>query len=212
MAVWAVLIVAIFVSRDRITVDMIIHYTPSNLFLAAIVLLLLFALKSLSIVFFSGILYTVSGLLFSMPVAVLVNALGLCIMISEGYFMGRVFGSDLVGSIAEKYPKVQTILHIQEKRPFLFTLLLRMMKVVNFDVGSMYMGASHAGFLPYASASFLTVVPELILYAVLGSSISSLSPKAAIIAAIIYGCITVGSTLTIVWLVRHPEKWDTTEP
>lgn len=208
LAVWAILIVIILANRDRITVDAIIHYTPSNLVLAVILLLLLFALKTLSVFFFSGILYTVSGLIFNLPLAILVNALGLVVMISEGYFMGKTFGSDLIGSIAEKHPKIEGILHLEDRKPFLFTFLLRMMKIINFDVGSMYMGASGAKFLPYASASFLIVIPELVLYAVLGRGISSLSPSIAVGAAILYVCITIASILVVAYLVKHPEKYE----
>ncbi len=203
---WAALIIVIIVNRDKITVDAIISYTPSNLFLAALVLLLLFALKSLSVFFASIVLYTVAGLLFPLPAAILVNALGVIVMASEAYLMGRIFGSDLIGTIAEKYPKVQPILHLQDKKPFLFTFLLRMLKVSNVDISSMYLGASHTKFAPYLAASFLALIPELILYAVLGSSISDLNPTAAIITIIIFGCITVASLLIMAYLVRHPEK------
>ena len=206
LGVWILLAVVIFVNRSRITVDTIINYTPSNLFLAAVALLLLFALKSLSIVFFSGILYTASGLMFDLPVAMFVNALGLVVMLSEGYLLGKYFGSDLVGNVAEKYPKIEAILHLEDRRPFLFTLLLRMMKLLNFDLGSIYMGASNAKFAPYAAASFISAIPDLILYAVVGGGISSLSPSMIIIAAVVYGCITVGSILVIAYLVKHPEK------
>ena len=206
LAVWAALIIVIIVNRDKITVDTIISYTPSNLFLAALVLLLLFALKSLSVFFASIVLYTVAGLLFPLPAAILVNALGVIVMASEAYLMGRIFGSDLIGTIAEKYPKVQPILHLQDKKPFLFTFLLRMLKVSNVDISSMYLGASHTKFAPYLAASFLALIPELVLYAVLGSSISDLNPTAAIITIIIFGCITVASLLIMAYLVRHPEK------
>ena len=208
LAVWAILIVIILANRSKITVDTIIHFTPSNIVLAVVVMLLLFALKTLSVFFFSGILYTVSGLIFDLPLAILVNARGVLVMVSEGYFMGKTFGSDLLGSIAEKYPKIRPILHLEEKRPFLFTFLLRMMKLINFDMGSMYMGASDARFLPYASASFITVVPELVLYAVLGKGISSLSPSIAAGAAILYACITVASVLVVAYLAKHPEKYE----
>ena len=203
---WAALIIVIVVNKDKITVDAIISYTPSNLFLAALVLLLLLALKSLSVFFASIVLYTVAGLLFPLPAAILVNALGVIVMASEAYLMGRIFGSDLIGTIAEKYPKVQPILHLQDKKPFLFTFLLRMLKVSNVDISSMYLGASHTKFEPYLAASFLALIPELILYAVLGSSISDLNPTAAIITIIIFGCITAASLLIMAYLIRHPEK------
>lgn len=206
LAVWAVLIIAIIVNRDKITVDMIVHYTPSNLFLAALVLLLLFALKTMSVFFASPILYTASGLLFPLPLALLVNLLGIIIMASEGYLMGRYFGSDLVDTISEKHPKVLPILHLQDGRPFLFTFLLRMLKVSNVDISSMYLGASHTKFVPYAAASCIALIPELVLYAVLGSSISDLNPTAAVIAATAFGLITIASFLLLAYLVRHPEK------
>ena len=106
LAVWVALILLVFINRDSITVDAIINYAPSNYFLAALVLLLLFALKSLSVFFASIILFTVSGLIFPLPLAILVNSLGVIIMASEAYLMGRIYGSDLIGTIAEKYPKV----------------------------------------------------------------------------------------------------------
>ncbi len=208
LAIWAILILLVVVNRNKITADMIINYTPSNLFLAALVMLLLFALKTMSVFFYSGILYTVSGLIFPLPAAVLVNALGLIVMISEGYLNGRFLGSDLVGTVSEKYPKIVPILKLEDKRPFLFTLLLRMMKIINFDMGSMYMGATKAAFLPYAGASFLTVVPELILFAVVGKGISDLSAGNVFVAVIIYAAITIASMLLIAWLAKHPEKYE----
>ena len=208
LAIWAILIVIVVVNRDKITADLIINYTPSNLFLAALVMLLLFALKTMSVFFYSGILYTVSGLLFPLPGAVTVNALGLIVMISEGYLNGRFLGSDLVGTVSERYPKIVPILKLEDKRPFLFTLLLRMMKIINFDMGSMYMGATKAAFLPYAAASFLTVIPELVLFAVVGKGISELSAGNIIGAGVIYAAITIASMLLIAWLAKHPEKYE----
>ena len=208
LAVWAILIVIVVVNRNKITADLIVNYTPSNLFLAAVVMLLLFALKTMSVFFYSGILYAASGLIFPLPAAMLVNALGLVVMISEGYLNGRFLGSDLVGTVSEKYPKITPILKLEDKKPFLFTLLLRMMKIINFDMGSMYMGATRASFIPYAGASFLTVIPELILFAVVGKGISDLHAGNVIIAGIIYAAITIASMLLIGWLAKHPEKYE----
>ena len=42
LTVWAILIVLVVVNRNKITADLIVNYTPSNLFLAAVVMLLLF--------------------------------------------------------------------------------------------------------------------------------------------------------------------------
>jgi len=81
-----------------------------------------------------------------------------------------------------------------------------MLKVSNVDISSMYMGASHVKFAPYLVASYLALIPELVIYAVLGSSISDLSPSMAIGAGIAFFCITIASFLILAYLVRHPEK------
>ena len=208
IGVWVILIVVVLINKNKITADMILNYTPSNLMLALIVVLLLFALKTLSVVFFSGILYTASVLIFDLPLALFVNALGVVVMITEGYFMGKTFGSDLVGTVAEKYPKIKPILNLEDRKPFLFAFLLRMMKIINFDIGSMYMGASGARFLPYASASFLTVIPDLVLYAVLGKGINDLNAYFAVAAVILFVCVTIASLLVVAYLVKHPEKYE----
>ena len=70
VVVWVGLVVLCFINRDRITIDSIMSYTPSNLFVAAVILLLLYALKSVSIVIYSGILYAVSGRLFPLPLRI----------------------------------------------------------------------------------------------------------------------------------------------
>lgn len=78
--IWAGIILICLVYRNSVSVDGILNYTPENPFLAAVVLLLLFALKSVSIVIYAGILYVVSGLIFPLPVAILVNLCGSLIM------------------------------------------------------------------------------------------------------------------------------------
>ena len=83
-----------------------------------------------------------------------------------------------------------------------------MMKIINFDMGSMYMGATKAAFGPYAAASFLTVVPELILFAVVGKGISDLRAGNIIGAGVIYAAITIASMLLMAWLAKHPEKYE----
>lgn len=52
-------------SGQPLSVNTILRYTPENTILAAGILLLLFALKSLTVVFPLSILYLASGILFS---------------------------------------------------------------------------------------------------------------------------------------------------
>lgn len=51
--IWAAIIVALFCHKKDLTVDEILRFTPSNPVLAALTMLALFALKSISVVLYS---------------------------------------------------------------------------------------------------------------------------------------------------------------
>ena len=93
-AVWIAIVCVCFFNRDKFSVDEVLRFTPSEPWLAALIMLLLFALKSLSVVVYCGILYAADGILFSLPVAILMNILGTAVMVSVPYFIGRRRGAD----------------------------------------------------------------------------------------------------------------------
>ena len=117
LVAWAALIVAALLNRDKITIDSILSYTPSNLWLAALVMLGLFALKTLSVVFSSGLLFMVSGMLFDLPVAIVVNIAGALVMFLEGYAIGRAGGRDLVEDLTERYPRFAHFTGLKDDHP-----------------------------------------------------------------------------------------------
>lgn len=71
-----ILIVPFLASDTDITVQTILNYTPESPFAAAIVILLLYALKSVSLVFPVVVLQIAAGHLFQTPAALLINFLG----------------------------------------------------------------------------------------------------------------------------------------
>lgn len=105
-------------------------------------MLALFALKSLSIVIYSGVLYAANGILFPLPVAILLNLIGTVIMVTVPYQIGRRTGASAVDDIRAKYPKTEAIHSLRAKNDFLFSFLVRMVRLPS-DVASLYMGAVH---------------------------------------------------------------------
>lgn len=197
LVIWAALIVFAFINRDKITVESIASYEPANILLAILMMLGLFALKTLSVVFYSGLLFTVSGMLFDLPLALAVNVAGALVMLLEGYGIGRMGGRRLVDDLTKKYPKFGEFTGLKDSRPFLFALLIRTLKVVNYDLGSMYMGASGVKLLPYLGGSLTALLPELTLFALAGSGISNMNAMPAVYAAILYVIMTAGSILIL---------------
>ena len=120
-AVWIAIVCVCFFNRDRFSVDEVLRFTPSEPWLAAVIMLLLFALKSLSVVVYCGILYAADGILFPLPVAILMNILGTAVMVSVPYFIGRRRGGDIPARIVERFPKAALIKEFRDSNDFLFT-------------------------------------------------------------------------------------------
>ena len=83
----------------------IVEHTPRNSLLAAVVMLALFALKSISVVIYGSALYAASGLLFPLPAAVLVNLMGTVIMVSIPYSVGAANGGGDAGKSVPQAPQ-----------------------------------------------------------------------------------------------------------
>jgi uncharacterized membrane protein YdjX (TVP38/TMEM64 family) len=141
-------------------------------------------------------------MLFDLPLALAVNVAGALVMLLEGYGIGRMGGRRLVDDLTKKYPKFGEFTGLKDSRPFLFALLIRTLKVVNYDLGSMYMGASGVKLLPYLGGSLTALLPELTLFALAGSGISNMNAIPAVYAAILYVIMTAGSIL----ILRHMMK------
>ena len=169
--IWVSIMIAVFHYRENYSVDGILHFTPDNPFLAGLVLLGLFAVKGASVILYSGILYTASGVLLPIPAAILINILGTAIMVSIPYLTGKKMGSSAVDRIRDKYPKVERLHTMRSHGDFQFALIVRLIGIVPADVASMYMGAVRVDYTKYLIGSVLGFLPAVILYPVMGMGI-----------------------------------------
>ena len=162
-----ILTVVVKKSGQPLSVSMILKYTPQNLVLAALVLLLFFALKSLTFVLPISVLYLTSGVLFPSPLAVLVSTCGLAITITVPYWIGRYSGNEAVQEICRKYPKAGQVAKYQEKNIFFACFITRIVGFLPADVVSLYFGACGITYPLYLIAgvtgSFLSVVTTTLL-------------------------------------------------
>ena len=113
--VWAALVVFIFLNRDRITVEAVLGRVPENRWDAALLMLLFFTVKGMSMVLYAGILYTASGLLFPLPLAFLVNILGTVCMVTAPWLCGRLVGGDAAERFDAKYPAAARLASFRKK-------------------------------------------------------------------------------------------------
>ena len=162
--IWLVMICVCLFQHDQITVDSVLNFTPKNPVLAVVVLLLFFALKSISIFFFAGILYAAAGILFPLPIAILVNILGTAIMVTIPYYIGKFAGTPLVNQILRRYPKAGLLKRIRAGNDFIFCFVARLINVLPCDLVSMYMGAIQLDYGSYITRPtllrFFRVMPD----------------------------------------------------
>ena len=109
LIIWAGIVLYALLHRDEITLETVLNYTPDKPFLASLVMLGLFALKSISLVIYSGLLYAASGIVFPLPLAILVNILGTIVMVAVHYVPAHRIGAARAGELYEKYPRLKSI-------------------------------------------------------------------------------------------------------
>ena len=134
----------------------------------------LFLLKSVDFLMHSGVLYAANGIMFPLPVALLLNTLGAAIMVTPTYWIGRTMGAPVLRYIAEKHPKIEKVSAISSKREWLTSLLLRACGLPLLPVG-LYMGAVNSRYSSYLLGSLIGIFPLMAAYTVMGTGIGDLS-------------------------------------
>ena len=160
-------------SSEPLSVNTILRYTPENAMLAAEIVLLLFALKSLTVVFPLSILYLASGIIFQPVIAVLISTVGLAITITIPYWIGKYSGKQIVQEICQKYPKAGMIAQYQRTNTFFACFITRIVGFLPGDIVSIYFGACDTAYLIYLAAGVSGSLLSIITTTLLGEKIST---------------------------------------
>ncbi len=159
-------------TRNEWSVDAILQYSPENTLLAALMMFVLYAAKSMSIVFPMMALQVVGGHLFSVPVALIVNIIGMVIILTLPYWTGYFSGAELVQKLMKKYPKLKSAVEYQQQDNFFISFFLRIISILPGDIVSMYFGAVKTPFWIYLLGSSLGTMPGVITSTLIGSALT----------------------------------------
>ena len=204
LCVWAAVILICLHYRDRITVDGIVNLTPSNSFLAVLVLLALFAVKSVTIVVYGALLYAASGILFPLPAALAVNLLGTIIMITIPYLIGSASGAEAIRRIEEKHPKAALLRDFRAQNDWMFALLVRVLGPLPGDLIGAYMGAAGVRYPHYVLGSLLAMLPSMLTFSVMGGSVGDAGSPRFIVSAVLQAALSGGSILAcLIYCKKH---------
>lgn len=195
LCVWLVILTACFLNRDRFSVDGVLRYSPENPLLAALFMLFLFALKSLSVFIFSGILFAANGILFPLPAAIALNVLGAAVMVSLPYWLGRRLGKDAADRVLEKYPKAAALRQMRTGRELSLSFITRAINILPSDILSLYMGATGINYPKYLAGSLLGMLLSLVTFPIMGMNITEpASPWfwASIVIQVLVSAVFIG--------------------
>ena len=158
----------LFLSGEKLSVDTVLSYTPKIPLLAALFLLLLYGLKSLSLTLPILLLDTVCGVLFPLPVAILVATLGTAITLTIPYFIGRGAGPDMTEKLQQKHPRLRELREIRSRNELFLAFLIRIVGILPCDVVSLYLGNTRMPFPKYLLGGVLGFLPDVLTATVVG--------------------------------------------
>ena len=191
----AVLMLLWLVSGRDLSTEDIMSLLPQNLFLAALIILALYALKSVSVLFPILLLQITSGLIFPLYIALLINCIGTVIAYSIPYTIGRFSGSSLADKIIKKYPKAQEFVDLQRNSDSFISFFLRAISCLPADIVSLYLGSIKIKYVPYAFWGLVGTLPGLIPATVAGASITDPTSTAFIVSVLLTVLSSVGSII-----------------
>lgn len=197
-----VLVVLYLIYRDDISVEKLLTYTPDNLWLAALVFMGLYAVKSLSVFFPLVVLYAAAGLLFPVPAALAVNLAGLVVSLSIPYGIGRFSGTDMMDRLEQKYKKIGQLNALKQDSELFFAFFLRIVQVLPGDVVSMVLGATRMTYWKYMTGSLLGMLPIMAATTMAGSAMAEPTSPEFLVTAAIVVVLSIGSF--VLW--KHTEK------
>ena len=206
LCVWAAILGTCLLYRDRFSVESVLQASPQNMLLAALFLLLLFALKSLSVFIYCGFLFIASGIIFPLPAAILINLLGAAVMVSLPYWLGRRMGGELIDSIVRKYPKTAFLRQLQMENELFLSFITRIINILPSDILSLYMGASGISYGKYLLGSVAGMLLTIVTFPIVGSNITNPTSPPFIASVAVQAAVTVVSITGYALYLRKKRK------
>ena len=189
------LIILLFISGREIEPEFILRYIPAGPVLAPVMLLAMYALKSISVFLPMLPLQLAAGYLFPPPAAISINAAGYALGAWISYRRGRRAGAEAMDQLMAEHPRLAKIVYGSSDSQVFLSFLLRVIGMIPMDVTSMYLGFTGVAFLPYILASIAGALPKIAAITLMGDSIRDPSSPAFIFSAIFTLALSLLSAL-----------------
>ena len=205
LTAWGIIAFILLKNQGNLSLETLLAYEPENRLLAILVMFGLFLLKSVDFIMHSGLLYAASGVMFPLPLALLINTVGVAMICISPYWIGRTLGAPLVEYLLEKHPKLRSVSELRLKNDFVVSLLFRI-SGLPLSVCSLYMGAMKFDFRKYLLGSVIGFFPVMADYTILGVAADDIHSPVFLIALGIKALLLLGSFLVYRHLLKKSRK------
>lgn len=179
-----ILIILLAVTGREIEPEDLMRYIPAGPVLAAAMLLIMYAIKSVSVFLPMLPLQLTAGFLFPPVAAVLVNTAGYALGACLSYRRGRKAGAETMDSLLKQHPRLSVFFGGGGENFIFLSFLLRVIGMIPMDVTSMYLGYTGVAFFPYLLATVAGALPKIIAISLMGDSITRPGSTAFIYSAV----------------------------
>lgn len=202
-----VLIVAVVISYflfgKDLSLDMVIDYVPRYPLAAAVIVVIGYGLKSLSVFFPLAVIYVAVGNMFPAPFALLINLIGLVVCFTLPYSIGSYFGQDFIKRLEKKYPKIQHIIEYEMENQTFFVFFIKKVGIIPGDISSMLLGALNIRYPNYLIGVLLASVPTMVATTFLGVTLDDPGSPGFILSVVSTILILL---ITFFLCLRHRKK------
>lgn len=196
------ILISIATVGGKVSIESFINSASDTSLFSAILLVLMFGIKSLTVVIPLSSLYIASGILFSPFLAVTVSFLGLAVTLTIPYIIGRWSGKEGIDFIKLKYPKIRKLIKMQEANEFFASFIIRMVGLFPCDVVSFYFGACGTKYITYLLSAILGCAIGVVTNTLLGDVLLNPFSKQFIVLMIVKIFISVASFAIAYFLNR----------
>lgn len=165
------------------TFESVYGYIISNKARAAAIILFLYVLKSVTVIIYYSFLVAVTGFIFDLPQALLINSAGTMICLTISYIMGYNTKSEGLVLKLDKHPKIKRYFDKCETNSFLVSYILHALGLSTEVLGIMF-GFMRMPYLKYAVSSFIAVAPGMVCVTIFGRELDVTSPAFWIAVAV----------------------------
>ena len=182
MAVCIVTAVIAVIVND-LSFEDVYNFIMNNRTEALIIILLLYTIKSVTVIIYYSLLVALTGYIFDLPTALIVNSAGTLICLTISYIMGYFTKNDALVKKLDKYPKIKKYFNKCEENSFLVCYILHALGLSTEILGIIF-GFLKMPYIKYVVSSFIAVAPGMICVTIFGKELDFTSPAFWIAVAV----------------------------